>query len=57
MEPMEYIVCQIQGEYATLRNTADGCEIFIAMALLPPGTDMNTKLRYENFQYEVIENK
>jgi len=55
MEPMDYIVIKIEGEYATLQNTEDGCEIFIALALLPIGTDVNTKLHFENFEYEIIE--
>lgn len=53
MEPMDYIVSKIESEYATLKNLKDGCEIFIAMALLPPGTDVNTRLHFENFEYEI----
>ena len=40
MEPKDYIVAKIEGEYATLKNILDGGEIFIAMALLPEGVDM-----------------
>ena len=54
MEPMDYVVRQIQGEYALLENVEDGCEIFIAMALLPPGADIGSRLHYENFEYELI---
>ncbi len=53
MNPMDYIVIKIEGEYATLKNIEDGCEIFIALALLPIGTDIGTKLHYENFEYEI----
>ena len=46
MEPHDYTVEDIQGDYAFLRQTdADGAERFqVAMALLPPETDIGTKL-------------
>ena len=55
MEPMDYVVIKIEGEYATLKNCEDGCEIFIALALLPMGTDVGTKLHFENFEYEIMD--
>lgn len=55
MEPKDYIIVKIEGEYATLQNIADGGEVFIAMALLPMGVDLGTKLHYENFCYEIFE--
>ena len=51
MEPKDYIVVKIEGEYAVLRTVEDGGEIFIAMALLPEGVDMDSKLHFENFEY------
>lgn len=54
MEPREYVVAKIEGEYATLKNVADGGEIFIAMALLPEGTDLGSHLHYECFTYTLI---
>ncbi len=51
MEPKDYIVAKIEGEYATLQNIADGGEIFIAMALLPEGVDLGSRLHFENFEY------
>ena len=54
MEPRDYIVLKIEGEYATLKDENDGSEIFIAMALLPFGIDVGMKLHYENLQYEII---
>ena len=54
MEPQDYIVYKIEGEYATLKNTNDGTEVFIAMALLPSGTDIGTKLHYEYLQYTIV---
>lgn len=53
MEARDYIVKDIQGEYAVLKDINDGSELFIAMALLPPGVDINTKLHYENLIYEI----
>lgn len=54
MEPQDYIVFKIEGEYATLKNIENGAEIFVAMALLPPGTDIGTKLHSECLQYTII---
>lgn len=51
MEPKDYIVAKIEGEYATLQNVVDGGEIFIAMALLPEGVDLGSRLHFENFEY------
>lgn len=54
MESQDYIVYKIEGEYATLKNIDNGDEVFIAMALLPPGVDVGTKLRCECLQYTII---
>jgi len=50
MEPKDYIVTKIEGEYAYLADT-DGNELYIAMALLPPNTDVGSELHYEMFTY------
>lgn len=57
MEPREYTVIRIDGEYAYLREDGHGEEddLFIAMALLPPGTDVGTHLHYECLTYTVAE--
>ena len=57
MESKEYVVMKIEGEYATLKrtDTDDEQEMFIAMALLPFGTDVGTKLLWENLEYSIIE--
>ena len=46
MEMHDYIVTDIQGDYAFLTQTdTDDAEPFqVAMALLPPETDIGTKL-------------
>ncbi len=54
MEPQDYIVYKIQGEYATLKNIDNGAEIFVAMALLPTGINVGTKLHCECFQYTLL---
>lgn len=57
MEPKDYTVIKIEGEYAYLRDdTAPETEpLFIALALLPAGTDEGTRLHCELFHYEIIE--
>ncbi|MBO5649834.1 MAG: hypothetical protein J6S76_07980 [Clostridia bacterium] len=55
MEPRDYTVVRIAGEYATLRECSTGEELFIALALLPEGTDIGTRLHYEMFSYEIAE--
>ena len=57
MIPRDYIIVKIEGEYAYLReigaNETD--DIYIAMALLPMGVDVGTKLHYEMLEYTIIE--
>jgi len=57
MEPKDYTVVKIEGEYAYLRADGDGDDkdIFIALALLPSGVDVGTRLHYEMLCYTVIE--
>ena len=50
MEPKDFTVTKIEGEYAYL-SSSDGQEMFVAMALLPFGTDVGTELHYEMFEY------
>ena len=47
MEPKDYVISKIEGEYAHLKDVESGEELFIAMALLPLGVDVGTKLHYE----------
>lgn len=55
-EPKEYVVSRIDGEYAYLRRTEqpEAEELFIALALLPQGTDEGSHLRYELLQYTLL---
>lgn len=55
MNPTDYTVERIEGEYAILKDVSTGNELFIALALLPVGVDINTYLHYENFEYSIIE--
>ncbi len=54
MEPKDYIVDRIDGEYAYLKNLENGEELFIALALLPIGTDTGSRLHYEMMEYTLI---
>ena len=56
MEAKIYTVSRIEGEYAYLseEGTACGEELFIAMALLPMGIDVGSRIAYENFEFSII---
>ena len=58
MEPKDYTLVRIEGEYAYLREVNDTDpkkDIYIALALLPAGVDVGDKLHYEMFTYTVTE--
>lgn len=55
MEPHDYVVSKIEGEYCYLKEIVTDDEIFIALALLPSNIDIGTKIHGEMFQYTVIE--
>ncbi len=58
MEPKDYTVVKIEGEYAYLREidiTDPEKDIYIALALLPAGVDVGDRLHYEMFAYTVID--
>ncbi len=55
MEPHDYKVTKIEGEYATLTDINTGDELFIALFLLPDCIDIGTQLHYENLCYEITE--
>ena len=51
------MVENIQGEYAYLRRTDiydSGEPMMIAMAPLPEGVDVGTRLRWENLVYTIL---
>ena len=53
MQPKHYVVINISGEYATLRDTDTSDELFIAMALLPLGVDIGSHLVYKDMEFSV----
>ena len=60
MNRFEYIVEEIDGDYAYLRRTdqeeqAEGELKLVARALLPPEIGEGTRLLYEWMQYSIIE--
>ncbi len=54
MEPKDYILTKIEGEYAYLKDVETENEIFIALALLPPGADVGSKIHQEMLEYTLI---
>ena len=54
LQPHDYSVKKIEGEYATLADIETGEELFIAMALLPDGVDVGTRLHSEMLEYTVV---
>ena len=53
MEPMEYTVHSINGDYADLVSDT-GVENHVAMFLLPEGTDVGSRLLFEDFQWTLL---
>jgi hypothetical protein len=53
MEEKHFRVSSVAGEYATLTDLSSGEELFIALALLPPGTDIGTYLLYRDLTFEI----
>ena len=54
MDPIFYTVQAINGDYADL--LADGGQPHsITMFLLPEGTSVGTRLKLENFMWEIVE--
>ena len=57
METYYYVVESINGDYANLKRTdidTDDVKL-VARALLPEGIDVGTKLKYEMFEYEIVQ--
>ena len=57
MDNTVFEVSRIEGEYAYIKNTNDANaeEIFIALALLPFGVDVGTKLLFSDLEYTVLD--
>ena len=54
VEEKDYTVDKIEGDYATLTEDGAGESLFIALALLPPGTDVGSKLHYADFSFTLL---
>ena len=54
METVFYTVAKIEGEYAYLKPDGEEDLLFIAMALLPEGVDIGTRLKYEMLEYTIL---
>ena len=54
MEPRDYILDRIDGEYAYLKDVENGNEIFIALALLPMGADVGSRIHFEMLEYTLV---
>ncbi len=55
MQPKDYTVIRIDGDYAVLREDQGGEELLVARALLPEETDEGVRLHWEDLTYSVIE--
>ena len=54
MEPTFYTVTTINGDYAYMVSDS-GIENQVAMFLLPDGTDVGSRLLFENFEWSLVE--
>lgn len=53
MGPVFYTVRNINGDYAYMTSDT-GVENQVAMFLLPEGTDEGSRLKWENFEWELL---
>lgn len=53
MDPIFYTVRSINGDYAEL-VADEGGEHSVTMFLLPEGTTLGSRLKLENFQWELV---
>ena len=54
MEPVYYTVNTINGDYAYMTSES-GVENQVAMFLLPQGTDIGSRLLWENFSWTLLD--
>ncbi|MCC8181476.1 MAG: chorismate--pyruvate lyase [Clostridiales bacterium] len=56
ISPKEYVVAQITGDYAMLRRTDAPSDQLnqVALALLPEGLEIGSRLRWEMFTYSLL---
>lgn len=54
MNPKDYIVKRIDGDYAILVDMVSNDEILVARALLPDQIDEGCKLHWENLEHTLV---
>jgi hypothetical protein len=54
MEPVYYTINTINGDYAYMTSDS-GVENQVAMFLLPDGSDVGSRLRWENFEWSLVQ--
>ena len=57
MENKIFKVCRIEGEYAYIKEYESNSseELFIAIALLPYGVDVGSKLLHNGIEFEIVD--
>ena len=55
MDGKTFKLTKIEGEYAYLTPIDGGDDVFIAMALLPPGADLGSMLVCESFSFSLLD--
>ena len=55
MEPKDYILTRIEGEYAYIKDIESGNEVFIALSLLPFGATIGSRIHFEMLEYTLVE--
>ena len=55
METKYYTLTKIEGEYAYIQDINSGDEVFIALALLPEGADIGSKIKWEMLEYTLMD--
>lgn len=51
----EFIISRIEGEYAYITECKSGETLFIALALLPLGSDIGTRLIKEGLELKIAD--
>lgn len=54
MDTIFYTVRSLNGDYADLEADS-GAEHSITVFLLPEGTEVGSRLKFENFQWELVQ--
>ena len=55
MNSQIFTLTRIEGEYAYLAPVEGGEELFIALALLPLGVDIGSRVLYEIFEFSLVD--